>query len=174
MMAFGGFDQAGGNFDERDQHHPLVDVMLVLLIIFMITAPLMTHAVKSTFPGLEHPAEDKPETISLSVDAEGLMFWNDAPLDKSALEQRLAKRPRSTPNPSCIFGRIARPLPDARRSALRGAPQRRPAHRLRHPARARGKRTLPAAARAGRHTAAGRRDDLLSGKAGPWRALHAR
>ena len=111
-MAFGGFDQAGGNAPMSEINTtPLVDVMLVLLIIFMITAPLMTHAVKIDLPQASStPAEDKPETISLSVDAEGLMFWNDAPLDKSALEQRLAEAAALDPNPSCIFGRIARPV----------------------------------------------------------------
>ena len=100
-MAFGGFDQAGSNAPMSEINTtPLVDVMLVLLIIFMITAPLMTHAVKIDLPQASStPAEDKPETISLSVDAEGLMFWNDAPLDKSALEQRLAEAAALDPQP---------------------------------------------------------------------------
>ena len=60
MMAFGGFDQAGGNAPMSEINTtPLVDVMLVLLIIFMITAPLMTHAVKIDLP---RPLAPRPRT----------------------------------------------------------------------------------------------------------------
>ena len=58
---------------------PLVDVMLVLLIIFIITIPVMQHAVNIDLPhAVNQPENIKPETIRLSVDAEGSYFWNDA------------------------------------------------------------------------------------------------
>jgi biopolymer transport protein ExbD len=65
---------------------PLADVMLVLLIIFIITAPLLTHAVKVDLPRASTQASpDKPETITLSVDGEGAMFWNTEPVEEASL-----------------------------------------------------------------------------------------
>jgi biopolymer transport protein ExbD len=56
---------------------PLVDVMLVLLIIFIITVPVMKHAVNVELPAAtSQPQNAKPETIQLSVDAQGTYFWN--------------------------------------------------------------------------------------------------
>ena len=57
---------------------PLIDVMLVLLVIFIITAPLMTHAVKVDLPRgrRSQPNEVKPETINLSIKADGTVYWN--------------------------------------------------------------------------------------------------
>jgi biopolymer transport protein ExbD len=80
---------------------PLVDVMLVLLVIFIITAPLLTHAIRLDLPSAQAPvAADKPETIALSIDAEGRLFWNDAPLaDTAALRERLAKAAVRQPQP---------------------------------------------------------------------------
>lgn len=69
---------------------PLVDVMLVLLVIFIITAPLLTHAVKIDLPqATSMPLEEKPEVIDLAVDADGKMYWNDVVLEKSALVGRM-------------------------------------------------------------------------------------
>lgn len=69
---------------------PLVDVMLVLLVIFIITAPLLTHAVKIDLPhATSQPLEEKPEVIDLAVDATGHLFWNDEALPVDALESRL-------------------------------------------------------------------------------------
>ena len=72
---------------------PLVDVMLVLLVIFIITAPLLTHAIRLDLPSAQAPVSpDKPETVTLSIDAEGRVFWNDEPLpDSAALQSRLAQ-----------------------------------------------------------------------------------
>ncbi|HSH87008.1 MAG TPA: biopolymer transporter ExbD [Methylophilus sp.] len=69
---------------------PLVDVMLVLLVIFIITAPLLTHAVKIDLPqATSQPLEEKPEVIDLAVDADGKMFWNDAEIDQATLVTRM-------------------------------------------------------------------------------------
>ncbi|MGQ2964854.1 ExbD/TolR family protein [Methylophilus sp.] len=69
---------------------PLVDVMLVLLVIFIITAPLLTHAVKIDLPqATSQPLEEKPEVIDLAVDADGKMYWNDSEIDKDALIMRM-------------------------------------------------------------------------------------
>ena len=69
---------------------PLVDVMLVLLVIFIITAPLLTHAVRIDLPqATSQPLQEKPETIDLAVDVNGKMFWNDDELTTEQLTPRL-------------------------------------------------------------------------------------
>lgn len=79
---------------------PLVDVMLVLLVIFIITAPLLTHAVKIDLPKASSTLlTEKPEIISLSVDAAGQMYWNDALVSSDALTQKLADASKQTPQP---------------------------------------------------------------------------
>ena len=71
---------------------PLVDVMLVLLIIFMITAPLMTHKVVVKLPEatLKQKPEIKTPPVTLAIKTDGSRFWNDEPVTASALEQKLA------------------------------------------------------------------------------------
>lgn len=79
---------------------PLVDVMLVLLVIFIITAPLLTHAVKIDLPhASSQPLPEKPEVISLSIDAAGKMYWNDAPLVQGELKVKLVQIANQTPQP---------------------------------------------------------------------------
>jgi biopolymer transport protein ExbD len=57
---------------------PLVDVMLVLLIIFLITIPVITKTVPVTLPkAVNIPTQTKPENITIAVDKEGNIFWND-------------------------------------------------------------------------------------------------
>jgi len=70
---------------------PLVDVMLVLLVIFIITAPLLTHAVKIDLPqATSQPLEEKPEVIDLAVDVDGKLFWNDSEIQVADLSARMA------------------------------------------------------------------------------------
>jgi biopolymer transport protein ExbD len=80
---------------------PLVDVMLVLLIIFMITAPLMSHKVKVELP--QATLETKPEIdqppITLAIQANGRVFWNDEAVNNDMLEARLAILAQRTPQP---------------------------------------------------------------------------
>lgn len=70
---------------------PLVDVMLVLLIVFMITIPVITHTVPVELPKVHNVAtETKPENVNLSVNKEGQVFWNQALVpDSAALLDRL-------------------------------------------------------------------------------------
>jgi len=72
---------------------PLVDVMLVLLIIFMITAPMLTHKVKIDLPqpnpNIVQP-DNPPEPIRLKIDQSGAMYWNDTPIDELGLKAQLA------------------------------------------------------------------------------------
>lgn len=70
---------------------PLVDVMLVLLIIFLITIPVATHAVPVKLPNeTTHPRQTKPENINISVSKDGKVYWNEARIGKPAdLQDRL-------------------------------------------------------------------------------------
>jgi biopolymer transport protein ExbD len=79
---------------------PLVDVMLVLLVIFIITAPLLTHAVKIDLPQTSsQPIPEKPEVISIAIDATGKMYWNDAALVEGELKSKLQQVAQQKPQP---------------------------------------------------------------------------
>jgi biopolymer transport protein ExbD len=79
---------------------PLVDVMLVLLIIFIITVPVMKHAIKVELPSATAQRQSaKPETIALSVDAQGAYFWNQNPVSEQALGQLLEAEAAKEPQP---------------------------------------------------------------------------
>ena len=105
-MAFG---SAFGSFDPHRQQNmvsdinvtPMVDVMLVLLVIFIITAPMFTHAVKLELPQAQAPAAPvEQEAITLSIDAQGKVFWDgEAVADTAALELRLADAAHRQPQP---------------------------------------------------------------------------
>ncbi len=100
---------AHGGFSENDDHEmlseinmiPLIDVMLVLLIVFIITVPVMKHAVNIDLPRASNEKElVKPETVRLSVDAEGRYFWNEQALaDDNALQGQLAAVAAQRPQP---------------------------------------------------------------------------
>jgi biopolymer transport protein ExbD len=79
---------------------PLVDVMLVLLVIFIITAPLLTHAVKIDLPqASSQPLPEKPEVISISINSEGKMYWNDAVIVPGELKIKLQEIAGKKPQP---------------------------------------------------------------------------
>ncbi|MDR1935245.1 MAG: biopolymer transporter ExbD [Candidatus Accumulibacter sp.] len=79
---------------------PLVDVMLVLLIVFIITVPVINHVVPVKLPQASSAqAEAEPDTVHLSVDAEGIYFWNEIPLADDALDERLAQASGQQPQP---------------------------------------------------------------------------
>ena len=100
-MAFGGFneDRQGAPMSDINVT-PMVDVMLVLLVIFIITAPLFTHAVKLDLPAAQAaPAPEKPETVTLSIDGAGKISWNDAPIEQSELPAKMAAAAQKQPQP---------------------------------------------------------------------------
>ena len=79
---------------------PLVDVMLVLLIIFIITIPVMKHSVNVNLPPATHQPEHlKPETIRLTVDATGNYFWNGSRIEDAVLPALLAAEAAKVPQP---------------------------------------------------------------------------
>jgi biopolymer transport protein ExbD len=79
---------------------PLVDVMLVLLIIFIITVPVMKHAVNVELPtASSQPEQVKPETLQLSVDAQGAYFLNQSLVASDALSGVLQAEAAKDPQP---------------------------------------------------------------------------
>jgi len=100
-MAFGSFNRGGGEAPMAEINMiPLVDVMLVLLVIFIITAPLLTHGVKIDLPRASStPNLTRPDHISLAIDGGGQMYWNGTPIDRTALAQRVAAAARGEPQP---------------------------------------------------------------------------
>ncbi len=99
-MAFGGgLDDNEGVMSEINMT-PLVDVMLVLLIIFILAVPVLTHSVKLDLPRATNtPDEIKPETITLAVAADGQLFWNNDPIPEADLEPRLRVEAEREPQP---------------------------------------------------------------------------
>jgi len=100
-MSFGGFNDNQNQGPMADINvTPMVDVMLVLLVIFIISAPLFTHAVKLDLPTASSaPAPEKPETVTISIDGPGKLYWNDQAVDASALDARLAAAAARQPQP---------------------------------------------------------------------------
>lgn len=91
-MAFGGFSQDSRPAPMNEINMvPLIDVMLVLLIVFMITAPLLTHSIKIELPVAASETTNKDsDTVTLAMDGEGGLFWNNEPIDDGELLRRLA------------------------------------------------------------------------------------
>ncbi|MEA3084838.1 MAG: biopolymer transport protein ExbD [Paraburkholderia sp.] len=79
---------------------PLVDVMLVLLIVFMVTIPVIRHAVKIDLPHASSQKEDtKPAQVTVSVDADGNVLWDDRKVDEAALRDKIAQAAQANPQP---------------------------------------------------------------------------
>lgn len=98
-MAFGGFNQRGSHVPLAEINMvPLIDVMLVLLVIFMVTAPLLTHAVKVDLPTASSAAVKAAEKIDLSIDGEGGMFWNARPMSREQVFAKLDEQALSAPD----------------------------------------------------------------------------
>jgi biopolymer transport protein ExbD len=80
---------------------PLVDVMLVLLIIFMITAPLMAHKIQIDLPeSVAKPNEEPPGTITIALKSTGETYWNDESIVRTAIDTQLRIEARRTPQPA--------------------------------------------------------------------------
>ena len=126
-MAFGTQDEADEVMNEINMT-PLVDVMLVLLIIFIITIPVMKHAVNVDLPRASNQREEvKPQTVRLSVDASGAYYWNEAKVSDEALPILLAGEAAKNPQPdlhirgdkNVRYERVAQAMAAAQRAGLR-------------------------------------------------------
>ena len=100
-MAFGGFErQSPAQPMAEINVTPLVDVMLVLLVIFIITAPLLSYAIKLDLPNDPAPAtEPAPATIKLSIDAAGTVYWDGDGVSDAELAARMSAAAKSTTLP---------------------------------------------------------------------------
>lgn len=79
---------------------PLVDVMLVLLIIFIITMPVINQAVKLELPQANsQPSDQKPRHINLAIDAQGTLYWDKQIVTPENLSVRLEGAAQETPQP---------------------------------------------------------------------------
>ncbi len=106
---------------------PLVDVMLVLLVIFIITAPLLTHSVKIDLPrAASNPNVTKRGSIQLAVDGAGVVFWNGEAADRAEINRRLEASATLDPQPelhihadgATPYKRVAEVLSDAAKAGV--------------------------------------------------------
>jgi len=107
---------------------PLVDVMLVLLIVFMITIPVITHNVPVALPQVRNEAtKTKPENINLSVNKDGQVFWNQSLIkDNNELLERFDAAARIVPQPevhiradqATQYQHVGRVIVDAQRKGI--------------------------------------------------------
>jgi biopolymer transport protein ExbD len=107
---------------------PFIDVMLVLLIIFIITVPVIKHAVNVELPQASNERVlDKPENVRLTVDASGRYFWNEQAVEDADFERRLSAAAAQQPQPelhirgdkAVRYERVAMAMAAAQRAGLR-------------------------------------------------------
>jgi len=107
---------------------PLIDVMLVLLIMFIITIPVMTHAVKLDMPRATNaPSTVQPVVINLEIDFDGTVLWNGNPVDMESLEAYFRREAAIEPQPElhirpskrARYDVVARVLASAQRNGMR-------------------------------------------------------
>jgi len=127
-MAFASFDDRRGTTPMAEINMvPLIDVMLVLLVIFIVTAPLLTHAVKLQLPQVSStPNPLKPEKIEFAIDAASQRFWNGEAVSRAVAAERFTAMGKVQPQPeihlradqSVPYRAVAETLADATRAGL--------------------------------------------------------
>ena len=100
-MAFGSFDNKNsGSAVSEINMVPLIDVMLVLLVIFIITAPLLSHSIKINVPqASSEPVQQDPKVVDFAVDADGNLFWNEQPITLEQVPALMAAEAVLDPQP---------------------------------------------------------------------------
>jgi biopolymer transport protein ExbD len=100
-MSFGSFNDNQQPAPMADINvTPMVDVMLVLLVIFILAAPLFTQSIKLDLPSAPAtPTQAEPKTVTVSVDADGNIFWDKTPVSQNELNQRLVIAGKQQPQP---------------------------------------------------------------------------
>jgi biopolymer transport protein ExbD len=127
-MAFGGLsDSRAARPVAEINMIPLIDVMLVLLIIFMVTAPLLTHAIKVELPKASSEVNVSPrDSIQVSIDHTGRVFWNGEPVEEGAWATRMLEAAQIDPQPELhiqadgdiAYRRVVTVMSDATRAGL--------------------------------------------------------
>jgi biopolymer transport protein ExbD len=100
-MAFGAFNPQRQQSMMSDINvTPMVDVMLVLLVFFIMAAPMLTSAVRLELPGARAGAMAvQPETVTIAIDVQGSLFWNEERVDRATLDARLTAAAAKKPQP---------------------------------------------------------------------------
>jgi biopolymer transport protein TolR len=127
-MAFGRLERTEGPRPMSDINvTPLVDVMLVLVVILIITAPLMASAIRMELPRADAaPAADAIRSVTVALDAAGRTFFNDQPVDAAGLAERLAATARQgldtevqlRADQSVPYGRVVEVMGAAQKAGL--------------------------------------------------------
>jgi biopolymer transport protein ExbD len=126
-MAFGTQDETDDVMNEINMT-PLVDVMLVLLIVFIITVPVMKHSVNIELPrASSRPQDSQPRAVRLTVDAQGAYYWNESRVEDKDLPRLLKTEAAREPQPElhlrgdkdARYERVAQVLALAQQSGLR-------------------------------------------------------
>ena len=127
-MAFASFDSRRGGAPMAEINMvPLIDVMLVLLVIFIITAPLLTQAVKLELPKATSQVNDlRPDKVDIAIDAAGRLYWNGEPVPRTEVQARMAAEGRKPVPPelhlradqAVAYRSVAQTLADASRAGL--------------------------------------------------------
>ncbi len=127
-MAFASFDDKRGGAPLAETNMvPLIDVMLVLMVIFIVTAPLLSHSVKVDLPKASAQVMSaKAEKIDLSIDADGIRYWNGAALSREDAAARFMNESGKQPQPeihlradqNVPYRAVAETLADASRAGL--------------------------------------------------------
>jgi biopolymer transport protein ExbD len=126
-MSFGTQDDSDEVMNEINMT-PLVDVMLVLLIVFIITVPVMKHAINIDLPRATYQAQDiKPQTVLLSVDAQGSYYWNEAKVADDQLPDLLKAEAAKDPQPqlhirgdkAVRYERVAQAMAEAQQAGVK-------------------------------------------------------
>ena len=127
-MAFASFDSQRASAPMSDINMvPLIDVMLVLLVIFIVTAPLLTHAVKLELPRASAQVNQvKAEKIEFAIDAAAGLYWNGESVTRDEASARFAAAAKQQPQPevhlradqAVPYRVVARTLADASRAGL--------------------------------------------------------
>lgn len=125
---------ASGTQDDTDEvmneinMTPFIDIMLVLLIIFIVTVPVMRHAITVDLPRASNqPLLSPPQTVRLTVDAAGQYFWDQETVDEAELAQRLTRAAAQSPQPevhirgdkAVRYERVAQAMAIVQRSGVR-------------------------------------------------------
>lgn len=106
---------------------PLIDVMLVLLVIFLVTAPMLTHAVKVDLPQASStPNPPKPEQIQIAIDATQSVYWNQQRISPAELAERMQSAAALQPQPevqiraerTALYEQVAQIMSEASRAGL--------------------------------------------------------
>ncbi|MDF0605506.1 biopolymer transporter ExbD [Neisseriaceae bacterium TC5R-5] len=97
-MAFGSFEQGSSAPMADINTTPLVDVMLVLLVVFIITTPLLSNSIPLNLPQAQTSSETREQTpIRVAIDASGKQFWNDTPITPEQLNARFRAAAKANP-----------------------------------------------------------------------------